>query len=234
MSTRPVVIALAVVATAFIAIFVTAQVDWPGSLADCVAAGTCDCEEAGTDGLRQSVNASSSLALILVGGLIIAAASGLNLKLLGVAVFVSGAASYLSHAAVRDWSHTFDSLGVKAVLVFLIVYPATRPRPVVAPYSAAVALVWGLELLWPGTGPIMFAGLLAAAVTLNLPEARRGTAMRAAMLGLVVGGAAWWLGKSGSPICDPDSLFQPHALWHLLVAGSLAAVYSHYQAAEPQ
>ncbi len=117
-------------------------------------------------------------------------------------------------------------------MVFLVVYPLTRPRPVIASYSATVALVWGLELLWPSTGPVLFAVLFAAALILNLPEARRGTAMRAALVALLVAGAAWWLGKSGSPICDPDSLLQPHALWHLLGAGSLAAVYGHYQMAE--
>ena len=35
--------------------------------------------------------------------------------------------------------------------------------------------------------------------------------------------ACWWLGRTTSPVCDPDSLLQPHAAWHLLAAAALAA-----------
>jgi hypothetical protein len=42
--------------------------------------------------------------------------------------------------------------------------------------------------------------------------------------GLAAAGAAcWWAGRTASPWCDPDSLLQPHAAWHLLTAFALAA-----------
>ena len=36
------------------------------------------------------------------------------------------------------------------------------------------------------------------------------------------GAAGWWLGRTASPWCDPDSLLQGHAAWHLLGAAALA------------
>ena len=43
------------------------------------------------------------------------------------------------------------------------------------------------------------------------------------LVAIALGGVAFLLGQTGSPLCRPDSLFQWHALWHVLVAVSLAA-----------
>ncbi len=37
---------------------------------------------------------------------------------------------------------------------------------------------------------------------------------------LTVAGAAWLLGRSTSPWCDPESPLQAHGLWHLLAAAA--------------
>jgi hypothetical protein len=56
------------------------------------------------------------------------------------------------------------------------------------------------------------------------PLAReRRAAYRAALAAAAAGAACWWLGRTASPWCDPDSLLQPHAAWHLLGATALAA-----------
>jgi hypothetical protein len=49
------------------------------------------------------------------------------------------------------------------------------------------------------------------------------TAYRAALAAAALGAACWWLGRTASPLCDPDSLLQGHAAWHLLSAAALAA-----------
>jgi hypothetical protein len=51
---------------------------------------------------------------------------------------------------------------------------------------------------------------------------RRRTAYRAALAAAAAGAACWWLGRTASPWCDPDSLLQGHAAWHLLGAAALA------------
>lgn len=54
---------------------------------------------------------------------------------------------------------------------------------------------------------------------------RRGTAWVPWVAGpaLAVGLAAQVFGRTGGPWCRPDSLLQPHALWHVLTAGALWA-----------
>ena len=56
----------------------------------------------------------------------------------------------------------------------------------------------------------------------RLPPGRRG-AYRLALAAAAAGAACWWAGRTASPWCDPDSLLQPHAAWHLLGAFALAA-----------
>jgi hypothetical protein len=51
---------------------------------------------------------------------------------------------------------------------------------------------------------------------------RHRAAYRAALAAAAAGATCWWLGRTASPVCDPDSLLQPHAVWHLLAAAALA------------
>ena len=43
---------------------------------------------------------------------------------------------------------------------------------------------------------------------------------------LVVAGVVNVLGRTDGPLCDPDSLYQGHAVWHALTAAAFA-VYAH-------
>lgn len=52
---------------------------------------------------------------------------------------------------------------------------------------------------------------------------RRQVAYRLALAATAAGAACWWAGRTASPWCDPDSLLQPHAAWHLLGAAALGA-----------
>jgi hypothetical protein len=47
-------------------------------------------------------------------------------------------------------------------------------------------------------------------------------AYRAALATAAASAACWWAGRTASPWCDPDSLLQGHAAWHLLTAAALA------------
>jgi hypothetical protein len=63
-------------------------------------------------------------------------------------------------------------------------------------------------------------------VTRRVGRERLGPTQRAAYrlaLGAAAAGAVcWWAGRTASPWCDPDSLLQAHAAWHLLGAAALA------------
>jgi hypothetical protein len=56
----------------------------------------------------------------------------------------------------------------------------------------------------------------------RLPPGRRAP-YRLALAAAAAGAACWWAGRTASPWCDPDSLLQPHAAWHVLGATALAA-----------
>jgi hypothetical protein len=47
-----------------------------------------------------------------------------------------------------------------------------------------------------------------------------------AVMTLTLAGAAFRLGRSGSPLCHPESILQWHAVWHVLVAIS-AVAFAH-------
>jgi hypothetical protein len=48
------------------------------------------------------------------------------------------------------------------------------------------------------------------------------TAYLTALGASAAGAVCWWAGRTASPWCDPDSLLQGHAAWHLLGAAALA------------
>jgi dihydroceramidase len=87
---------------------------------------------------------------------------------------------------------------------------------------AVLGIVWWLV---PGSGIFVFAGLVAAAVLLELVIAIWGVrGVRRPLvpwLALGLGTFAlallvWRLSWTGAPLCDPSSLLQGHALWHIL------------------
>jgi len=51
----------------------------------------------------------------------------------------------------------------------------------------------------------------------------RRAAYRLALAATAAGAACWWAGRTAGPWCDPDSLLQGHAAWHLLTAFALGA-----------
>jgi hypothetical protein len=158
--------------------------------------GGSDCEQIGTGWLAQPVNALSSLAFVPAG------------------VWV--AAQARESTGWRRW----EALGVGAALVAngvgSFAYHGTQPPWAQvahdAPIVAIVALLAANEL-----------GRRAQPLPVSEPERER---RRVGRIALATGAAAlgaYALGRTGSPACRPESLFQWHAVWHGLAAVSLAA-----------
>jgi hypothetical protein len=117
-------------------------------------------------------------------------------------------------------------------------------------FLVAAVIVWSrtsrrwvaVALVATGVGSFLFHGpmpstaqlvhdvtlwLLVGAVVVSIAvDYRRARALRH-LLGpvLLLGGAAivGRLGSTGGPLCDPDSIWQPHGLWH--VASAAAVVW---------
>jgi hypothetical protein len=112
-------------------------------------------------------------------------------------------------------------------------------RPVTVAFGVAVAAagLGSVDYHGPGSpaarllhdgGLYAVVGLVAwREVARRVRRARltpRGRAVyRLALAAALVGAVCWWAGRTASPWCDPDSLLQGHAAWHLLGAFALAA-----------
>jgi hypothetical protein len=134
-------------------------------------------------------------------------------------------ASALAYVAVGAW---LAGRGLRAG-------PGRRPLLVVG-LAVGLAGIGSVDYHGPGSpaARLLHDGGLYAVVGLvawhevgrRLRRARlsldRRPAYRAALAATAAGAACWWLGRTASPWCDPDSLLQPHAAWHLLGAAALA------------
>lgn len=150
----------------------------------------------------------------------------------GFIVLLLGPGSAAFHASLTHFGGWLDNLSMVAFISFILLYDAFRAFRADDSYGAfgasyagvliaLGALTWFLE----GSGIFVFAGLVAAAVILELVISLRGVngVRRPLLPWLAVGLGAfavalviWRLSWTGAPLCDPNSLLQGHALWHLL------------------
>jgi hypothetical protein len=205
-----------------------------------------DCEALRNGLVRQPMNAFSSLALLAVGLWILVRAARRvpgrrgELAAFGAGMAFVGVGSLLLHGPAPAWALWFHDLGGLAVLLLVAVLNVgvllgwtLRARLLVV---AAGVVLLAFELATFPTSTVPSAWVLAPAAGLcelavvrsryrssipGPPASMRAWLVAAAVLSL--GGAAYILGRSDSPLCHPKSVLQLHAVWHVLVATAAAA-----------
>jgi hypothetical protein len=171
-----------------------------------VALGAGDCERLGSGLVAQPVNTASALAYLAVGAWLVG--RGLRpgapgrpgpgpVAVFGLAVATAGVGSVDYHGPGSPAARLLHDGGLYAV-VGLVAWQEVARRVRRARRARA-------GVPWVGWTP------------------RRRTAYRVALAATAAGAACWWAGRTQSPWCDPDSLWQGHAAWHLLTAAALAA-----------
>lgn len=175
-----------------------------------------DCERIGEGLLAQPINASTSL-IFVAAAIVVVMWNGD--RWVAAAMAATGIGSFLFHGPLApggDWAHDVTL----AWLLLVVAGHGRRWRPITtAPGLAGIAL-----LLWPfgNLGDALTVALFAAAAMLALATDRsRSTLMPFALL--AVSAIVGRLGATGGPLCDPDSLAQPHGLWH--VGAALAVTW---------
>ena len=174
-----------------------------------------DCELIRESVLGQPANALSTLALLIAGVVI---ARRHDLRWIGIATFATGIGSFLFHGPMApgaEWIHD-------TTLVWLIL----------------VIVGWGRSWAgWTHLPGLAFLGLVFSGVPLLADPVA--IALSAAILGIfwftdrtlatwgplaLLGVAAviGRLGATGGPLCQPTSIWQPHALWHVAAAAAVA------------
>ncbi|NPD06618.1 hypothetical protein HN031_18235 [Nocardioides sp. zg-1308] len=242
--TRPLVVtgAVAVVSTALLALAVGG-----GWLGPDVGRGADFCEAPHGGWVRQPVNTLSNLGFVVAGLLVAGRAahrppdSATSPRVMPTAVATAyacvvvllGPASAAMHATQTEWGGHLDMLSMYLVAGFASSWAWVRwTRRGPAAFAAAyVACVAACEVvgLWPEPIPVVhysgnlaFGVLLVVAVVLETRIWRRGDTVIAfrhgvvALAAMLLAFAIWLLSNAGW--CDPDSVLQGHAAWHLLCA----------------
>ena len=238
----PTTVAVAAGSIALLALAVAA-----GWLGPDVGRGANFCERAHDGAVAQPANTLSNLGFV-VAGLLIArhaqrrhtdAAHSRHVMSTQVAtvfacvVVLLGPGSAAMHATQSEWGGHLDMLSMYLVASFAAAWGWTRwtRRGTTALVTAYVAAVAACELvgLWPDPVPVVhyagnlaFGVLLLAAIVMETMLWRRGGTDRVfrhgvvALAAMLVAFTVWLLSTNGW--CDPTSLWQGHAAWHLLCA----------------
>lgn len=217
---------------------------WAGLQPEVCGVQNCYCEpfRAGYFVL-QPLTALSNLGYILAGTLILASSIAReNPKIrandyrgwFAAAAYITGWASYLSHASLTRAGEWLDLMGVYQLLLLLLVYSLHRltGRTFHAGYAAVLFLL-GLQMIYvPGWQQAAIAVLLAGWVLVEfaLRRARRPRGkMRYALLAVVMfaAGSGIWALNGRAPACPPGA-FPWHIAWHLLSAAAFGLLYRYY------
>lgn len=250
MTRRPLTVtgAVAVVSLALLA----AATTW-GWLGPDVGRGAHFCERAHDGLVKQPANTLSNLGFVVAGLLVAWHASRRDpaghvmsprvATAFACVVVLLGPASAAMHATQSEWGGHLDMLSMYLVAGFAAAWAWTRwtRRGVRTFATAYVGCVLGCLLvgLWPHPVPVVnyagnlaFGTLLVAAVVLEVRLWRRGeTSTRfvhgvVALASMLVAFGIWLVSTNGW--CDPDSIWQGHAAWHLLCAVAAYWLYRLY------
>lgn len=221
------------------AVFVAAWL-WPqaGGVATCHST-RCFCEAVRGGVVKQPVNAISSLAFVVM-----AAYAWLRLRQVRasrvvqgfiVSMVIIGLGSAYYHAALSFAGQWLDVLGMYLFATLMIC--ATLLRANIVSKKSAITLfvlingaLGATQYILPDTRRYLFALLII--IALGVEFALRQGARQMRYLGYAFGLLAIayiiWLLDQFLIICDPTSLVQGHALWHILNACAAFFVVVHY------
>jgi hypothetical protein len=226
-----------------------------GWLGPDIGRGANFCEAARDWAVRQPANTFSNVGFVAAGLLIAWHAGARNraggslashrklATAIACLVVLLGPGSAAMHATQSAVGGDLDMLSMYLVASFAAAYAAMRwlrggTRLLAATFAGGVAFcelvgLWRADLpVVMYAGNLAFALLLIAAVTIEVLIIRRGEAQarRAyavlSLAAMLTAFAIWNAAKTW--LCDPHSLIQGHAIWHLLGAVSAYFLYRYY------
>lgn len=149
----------------------------------------------------------------------------------GVLVVFLGPASMFFHASITRWGNWIDTFSMILYASFGLLYALQRSFKwagyvLPAIYLGLTSPLGIYSWLVPGTGTPLFTVLLIMWILTELvilwlkPGGlrRRWQPFALALATFVLALVVWSLSQTAAPLCDPNSLLQGHAIWHLLCA----------------
>lgn len=161
------------------------------------ALGGADCERIRSGWLAQPANAVSSLTFVAVGaGLLWRSRPPVVRRGVliagGVTMIAVGVGSFAYHGPQPGWAHPAHNASILA-LALVMVGDHIRLLARASVRPAAGSAAAGVMAAW-----------------------------RPAALWIVPASLAYWAGRTGSRLCSPSAVWQPHAAWHTLIALGLS------------
>jgi hypothetical protein len=197
--------------------------------------GETDCEELGGGFLVQPINALTSFAYVVVGLAIAVVASRrasrpVDSYVYAACVAAVGLGSVAFHGPQPDGSRVMHDLPILITVILIALWDlrvlVPSFRAVLPTFAVAAVLATLLSIASVDAGAVATGLMLACVAVEELLIFRRGlrsggdASHRYAawtIIGVaVVAGASWLLGRTDSPLCDPEGVVQFHGLWHLL------------------
>jgi hypothetical protein len=194
--------------------------------------GETDCEALGGGLFAQPVNASTSLSYVAVGLVVLAVGwrrrgrPDLPTTVFAMLLVAVGLGSVAFHGPQWSGAQAMHDAPILLLLLFVLGHDVALLRPRVRrPWLVfATAAAVTVSTVSPDAGAVLTAAAVIAIAVAELLVDRRhlrhsagGAPRRLHALILVIvviAGASWFLGRTGSPACDPDGLLQFHGLWH--------------------
>lgn len=222
----------------------------------------CFCEAAGVGLIAQPINTWSSLAFVVVGVLIAVSEdrrrrskvkrdpqgdSGFALPIYAFVVSLLGPGSMFKHASLTHEGGGLDISSMYLFGAFIWAHALARTanwgqRGVIGLFLSISTLVFVIQrVIDPPMSP-MFGLLITGFILTEVwawTQRQRLWTMDAqyflwALLTFAVAIAIWVPSMTGGPWCSPDSIFQGHALWHVLCAAAAGLLYRYFVSTRPR
>lgn len=204
----------------------------------------CFCEAINTNLLRQPANSLSSFAFVFVGVFVLVLKQNekrfpaIYKTIFGAAAIVIGIGSAFYHASMTFIGQFFDVFGMYLMVVFVFVY--ALERLFAFNHRTTLTLYFGLNFLLammliyvPETRRYLFGLVLITGLIIEI-IARRTKKIFVETKWWNIGFALFatafviWIVDNKKIICDPHSILQGHAVWHLLGAIAMLMLYAYY------
>lgn len=210
----------------------------------------CFCEAVGQNKLlRQPANTFSSFAFVFTGTFILLANQSekrfpeIYKIILGVAAVLIGVGSAFYHASLTFVGQFFDVLGMYLLVVFIFAYACERlfrfKRSTTLTIYFILNFILALLLVYaPETRRYLFAFVLLGGLIIEIFARRKrqiAIETRCWNYGFALFALAFliWAIDNKRIICDPQSIIQGHAVWHLLGAIATLLLYLYYSSERP-
>ena len=216
---------------------------------------SCFCEAIRGGAIKQPANAVSSLAFVIVAVLVLRRALNDRARssdgqiarfhtniayplVFGAALTFVGLGSAYFHATLSFNGQFLDVLGMYLIATFALIYSIDRLRGIptgmmIVLFAALNALLAALLYWVPVARRFLFAILVIGIIIVELiikqrrsePSSNRYIVRAIAVMTIAF---AIWITDYTRLLCDPSSIIQGHAIWHVLGAIASWQLYLHY------